>query len=189
MAMCFRLCIYLFVISLFILEPAYAAKPTRKSREELQLMEKRRLEMLVNNLGAGNYGPVENAMREFEEMGEEAVPHLTAVLRDKDQEKKVHLNAIYALGRLGKDGRRGVSAIITYLRRNDEDFKAVSAIALGKIGKSARDAVVPLSQLLFDESPWVIKSARDALLKIGTEQAQKSVADWDELQNKIEIRR
>jgi hypothetical protein len=173
------------LITGFVTE-GYAKKVPRKTLEEIELMEKRRFDSIILNLGAHNYLAFENSVRDLEEMGAAAVPHLVKILRDKSEKPRVHVNTIYALGRLGPKARRAVSAIIPYLRlgNKEEDFKAVSAIALGKIGKGAKDSVSHLVQLLFDVDPWVVKSARIALKRIGTEQAKRAVIDYDRLQGK-----
>ncbi len=158
--------------------PAFA-----KDKELTEEQKERRMTMALNNLGTRNYIILEQSIYYLERQGEEAIPHLIKILREKDEDDYAQMNAIYTLGRMGKVSRRAVPLITTYLRHEEVDAQGVAVIALGKIGKDAAQSVSQISRLLLSSDQWLKKSAVQALERIGTTEAKDMLARFEEMQD------
>lgn len=96
----------------------------------------------------------------LEKMGEPAVNHLIAALKDED--KWVRYTAADALGNIGE--RRSVQNLILLLKDPDQDVRFVAAEALGRLGDpSAGEA---LSETCRGDNCFVRIAAEEALAKI-----------------------
>lgn len=135
-----------------------------------------RLKNAISNLGLSNHNQVEQSIFFFEKMGDEAIPHLEKALVEVGDNKRRRDNLLYAFGRLGEEARLGVTTLAKYLRHDDVETRAISAISLGKIGKYARHVVPSLVMLLKDHDDWVRESALTALKRIGGKEAKKALA-------------
>ena len=140
--------------------------------------EKKRIEYAINNLDVGDYQSSEIAMYKFEQMAEDAVPYLVKEIRNKDISDRKLSNIIYVLGRIGSKAKASVPLLIPHLRHKNNDIRAVTTIALGKIGKGAKDAVPHLVKLQYDPSNWISESAQKALQRIKTKEAIKGFKDF-----------
>lgn len=167
-------------------EDVDSAEEASKDEEEREQKEQRKLDQALNNLGTTNYVPFESAVFFFERLGARSTPHLIKLLREERDDKRLRINAIYTLGRLGDGAVRSVPILIPFLREEDADYRATSAIALGKIGRGAKDAVSSLNKLLYDEDEWVVESALSALERIDTEEARLVLSEYQKLKQSQE---
>lgn len=100
-------------------------------------------------------------------MGEEAVPVLVEVLRDRKQPAYLRHRAVAVLGEIGAES--GGDVVAAALGDEDPVLRLGAARALAKIrGASAADA---LENLLKDEDPSVAKVAVQCLADVGGEKA------------------
>lgn len=135
------------------------------------------LEKSIKSLGTHDYAEFEEAVYKLEQMGEYAVPALVDILQDEGYSDRVYINAIYVTGRLKERGLGAISALSQYLYHKDPDYRAISSLAVGKMGPRA-DRVVPhLRRLLNDDFRWVRESAEIALFNIGTANALRSIKE------------
>jgi HEAT repeat protein len=169
------------VCLILVLLPLAAHAYTDEERAE---MEKQRIQQALENLATYKYEQQENAFYKFEQMGEEAVPHLVRLIRDEKSKKTAIVNGIHALGRLGETGKAGVPVIIPFLKSEDNDIRTVAVIALGKIGLAAKDAVPILATMQSDPDPWVSQNAQEALRKIPAPAAIEAVREFEAKQKK-----
>ncbi len=163
---------FAFTILLSFCDNSYAL-----TEEEIAQNKERRVKQNIKNLNSKNYMSFEKATYFFELMGEEAVSHLVKALKDDDNSKRMRINAIYVLGRLGNNGSRAVFYIMPFLSDEDSDYRAVAARAIGRIG--GKTGVVALSVLLDDDDDWVKESAIKALKKIGTIEAKSILVEYN----------
>ncbi len=145
--------------------------------------EQMKLDQALRDLGSSNPEAIEKSVQYFENMDETASIHLTRHLRNNRDDKRIRENAIYVIGRLGKKGEQAVPTLISFLRSEDADTRAVTAIALGKMGRGAKAAVDDLARLQFDGDKWVSQNAHKALVRIGTSKAKRIVRKFEELQD------
>lgn len=120
----------------------------------------------------------EQSVYAMERMGKRAVPGLIDVLKSAEASQRQQHNAIYISGRLGENARSAVPTLMRFLRDENPDTRAATAIALGKIG--APSSVDALSLLLFDKDKWVRKSVREALHRIDTDEAKEVLRQMQE---------
>lgn len=153
-------------------EERLAAEEEQLKAEELF---QRRLQQNYNNLAHINPHLVEAGIFWFDNLGEEAVPHLIKVLKDRDNNQRLLINTIYALGRFGARSKKAVPVMMSYLKEEDTDMLAVTLIALGKIGRAADDAVPLMEPLLYHDDAWVQRSALDAMEKIRTKHSLRAL--------------
>ncbi len=64
-------------------------------------------------------------------IGKAAIPALKSVVSDPKSEGAIY--AVYALGRMGKDGVEAIPVLIKSLSHEEPMFRAVAAVALGKL--------------------------------------------------------
>ena len=131
-------------------------------------MEQARIEMLVRDLGSGNFSKEFNAQNELGEMGEKAVPLLIEALQDIDKR-------VGAGGALAKIGEPAVKPLLNSLNNSEWRVRFVAAHTLGRI--NAKEAVEPLIGLLYDPQPDVRKYAAEALGSIGDERAEQPLRE------------
>lgn len=146
--------------------------------ETSQKIHQQRIEYLLENLRNPDETLVEQSIFGLELMGDSAVPHLIREITDRRNEKRVRLNAIYAIGRIGQKAQKAVPTLLPFLRHEDADFRGVAVHALGKIGPGAAEAVPLLIPRLRDPSGWVRDGAVWALVQIGTPEAKEAVATY-----------
>jgi HEAT repeat protein len=96
----------------------------------------------------------------LEKLGEPAVNHLIAALKDED--KWVRYTAADALGNIG--GPRSVDYLIPLLKDPDQDVRFVAAEALGRLGDPR--AGEALSETCRGDNCFVRIAAEEALAKI-----------------------
>jgi HEAT repeat protein len=96
--------------------------------------------------------------------GKPAVPFLARCLRDKDVD--VRCNSAAALAEIGPTLDE-LPGLIEALSDEEWVTRQYAAIAIGKIGPSAKAAALPLSCLLKEEQIWVRMAAGEALQRLG----------------------
>ncbi len=114
---------------------------------------------------------LEQSFWQIELQGEQAVYSLLQIVKDESKDERERLNAIYALGRLGKNGAKSVNMLVSFLRHENEHIRGVTVRALGKIADPA--AVFSIEPLLADEKRWVIEGAQWALSVIKSKAARE----------------
>ncbi len=114
---------------------------------------------------------LEQSFWQIELQGEQAVYQLVKIVKDESKGERERLNAIYALGRLGKNGAKSVNILVSFLRHENENIRGVTVRALGKIGDAA--AVFSIEPLLEDEKRWVKEGAQWALSVIKSKSARE----------------
>lgn len=150
--------------------------------ERRQIEEKTKKTKLSNALrglehSSGNH--FEDSVSFFEIEGREMVEPLIKKLRKSSTSLHTRMNIIYVFGRMGKEGRSALSAIIPYMRHKDADMRMVAANAVGMFGKDSAEAVPHLYRLLFDESENVRRSAHRSLKKINTLGARNAIKKFN----------
>lgn len=88
------------------------------------------------------------ALAQLERRGAEAIPILTAILREGPVQARIQAAAL--LARLGPDAAPAVPALAEALKSKEKGVRGMAAIALGRIGEPAREALVPLDRALSD---------------------------------------
>ncbi len=129
------------------------------------------------------------ALGAFEAEADTVVPELVKVLRD-DKDPRVRWFTAGAIARLGPSARAAAPALVDALRSSqvatggpvvylmggpptigDGPIRLAAAVAFGKIGPDARDAVAELTRALSDPDPRVRGEAAAALGAIGPDAA------------------
>ena len=116
---------------------------------------------LLAGLVRDRYVPAGAAARTLEAIGSAAVPALTELLTDKDEE--VRLEAVCALRQIDPGATAATSALNKLLRDKNAAIRENAAGALTCIGPEAKTAAPVLAELLRDKAAGVRKAAADAL--------------------------
>jgi HEAT repeat protein/S1-C subfamily serine protease len=74
---------------------------------------------------------------------------LEAGLRDPIRE--VRLSSLQGLEKLGADGKTAVPQILKELKEKDREMRGQAVVTLGAIGPDAREAVIPLAQMVVED--------------------------------------
>ncbi len=163
------------VYQLFIAPPAFnpseeAKEWVKKEKKSRQLTKNQstKLDRALDMLNSSDHMMFEQNRWVFERLGERGVPGLMEVCNSPASSRRERINAIYILGTLGKDSSGAVPSLISILRENerDDDLKAITLLALGKIGPSARSSLPIVTRLSQDDHRWVRESAQFALKRI-----------------------
>ena len=97
--------------------------------------------------------------------GQAAAAELRAALKDK--EKNFQVAAAMALAEIaGPEAKETIPFLVEALTNMDAPTRKGAAVALGKIGKDAKDAVRELQRALMDEDKDVREAATGALKQI-----------------------
>lgn len=134
------------------------------------LMDKDRVEELVELLVSGDEESRETAALALGRFGQVAVERLAGLLAHQDAE--VRWWATRALAEVGRDG--GPPLLEGILNDPNPDVRACAALALGRIGDGS--AASALAAQLSDKSAFVSSIASDALSMIG-ESAVQALAE------------
>jgi HEAT repeat protein len=92
-----------------------------------------------------------------------AASALEAGLRDPIRE--VRLSSLQGFEKMGPDGKTAVPQVLKSLKEKDREMRAQAVVTLGAIGPEAKDAVVPLAQIVVDDKELRVPAAQ-ALGKI-----------------------
>ncbi len=131
----------------------------------------------------------ENAVFNFEQLGEKAVDPLVNHLRKNKENEKTVGGVIYTLGRLGPKGARAVPIIMPYINNRNYDLRIAAMSALGKIGKASDKAVPMIREYLNEPDEFTQVTAVRSLESIGTSQAKAIVKDYKKMQLLLKKRR
>jgi HEAT repeat protein len=116
----------------------------------------RALQQLIDALQDG-HGPTRaaaaEAIKSLEDRSKSGVPQLIEYLKspkDKKSDAVARMNVALALGRVGEEGAKGTSVLITVVSDPTEDVLVRSAAAnsLGRFGLDAQGAAKPLADIL-----------------------------------------
>ena len=110
-----------------------------------------------------------------------AVPFLVKALKDKD--RNVRINAVLALGLIGKGTANAIPTLVELLKDPNPDVREYSAYAVGRIKKGAIVAIPFLIRSLQDENTSVRISSIWALGAIGPEAKDATPAIIQSLQD------
>lgn len=133
-------------------------------------------------LNTSNEELLEQAFWQIEQLGKYAVPQLVRIIADDNTAYIERINAIYAMGRLGAEGQKGVNVLLPYLRDKDFQVRGVTVRSLGKIAD--RGSEHNIEPLLDDESRWVVEGAEIALKKINSSLAKAMLKEHYAVHNK-----
>jgi len=97
------------------------------------------------------------------------IPNLLVQLRASDP--AVRLDAVAALGRLGREARPAVPAMTEVLADANVPIRKMAALVLGDLGRTAKRAIPALIEALHDDHEGVRRRVVMALGQIGTEDA------------------
>ncbi len=158
-----------------------AEAPTQKGFTDEQRREFR-MQMYLNNIGSANNVMFEKAINGLEDMGKEGIHRLIELLREEEGEREMEIHIIYALGRMRRLGVYALPTLKRYINHDDAEIRAVTANALGRIGKPASELVPQLAGLLLDDDDWVKNSAHRALESIRTRESRKALEDYKKAQ-------
>ncbi len=139
---------------------------------------KQRIERALLNLDSTNYAMAEAAIYKLEQMSDHAIPYLIREMREDDLSKRKLSNIIYTLGRIGPRAKITVPLLTSFLSHESNDIRAISVIALGKIGRGAQDAVPKLVKLQYDPHEWISESAQKSLKSINTKEARRGLKEF-----------
>lgn len=163
------------IYQLFFAPPAFtpseeAKEWVKKEKKSRQLTQNQstKLDRALDMLNSSDHMMFEQNRWVFERLGERAVPDLMEVCNSTTSSRRERINAVYLLGTLGEDSAGAVPSLISILRENerDDDLKAITLLALGKIGPSARSSIPLVTRLSQDDHRWVQESAQFALKRI-----------------------
>ena len=96
--------------------------------------------------------------------GEPAVPLLTSLISDPDQE--VREKTLWALQQVGPGAGEAVPALTVLVGDKTQSLRSTAAYTLGRIGPAAVAAIPVLEEALRDSDPDVRRAAAGALKKI-----------------------
>jgi HEAT repeat protein len=120
-------------------------------------------------------GPTENAnmaLRALGFLGEDAFPHVLAVVTNRASDTALRMNAVIVTGRMGYLGTNAAPAIpvlIEYLK--DPQYNHFAADALGNLLLDSELAVPALMNCLGSSDDWLCLSAVRSLGKFGEKAA------------------
>jgi HEAT repeat protein/S1-C subfamily serine protease len=83
----------------------------------------------------------------------------------RDPIREVRLSSLQGLEKMGPNGKTAVAQVLKSLKEKDREMRAQAVVTLGAIGPDAKDAVVPLAQIVVDDKELRVPAAQ-ALGKI-----------------------
>lgn len=158
------------MISLLVVVVYFSSEYTFWEKLALQTRQFKKNDA-ISLLSTDNPELLEQSFWQIELIGENAVPGLLEVALDDSRDEQERLNAIYALGRLKKNGVKAVNNLVGFLRHGSANMRGVTVRALAKIGDES--AVFSIEPLLNDKDRWVREGAQWALSTIKSKDARE----------------
>jgi HEAT repeat protein len=151
-----------------------------KSKDIEQDVNTKDLSKLIYSLGNSDYKNRDRIIQQLSLIGENAIPALTAALKDKNV--IVRADSAFLIAKLGTRSNNTINSLIETLSDRSPEVRANACWAIGNILKAPNSqAITKLKQLLRDNEFWVRTQAALALGKIGSDEAVHSLKNYSKL--------
>jgi HEAT repeat protein len=124
------------------------------------------VKMLGEDVARASPSRYDDAANALGRIGAEAVPALTAVLKDKDKAADVRYQAARALEYMGRSARAGLPAIEVAMKDPDQDIALQAASAYVMAGGDMDKALPIFQELLKDKSSTVVFKTAEKLERL-----------------------